>query len=173
MSNRKWTVYGRAGHFRAWGRYFHGNFWENYWLFSVYPQENERLFLVWPTIAQHIKLRNFCDRIGENSGCVLRALLKLFLNHGFSWFWLRIRVQLFKIRCPEAHSIKITFGSLFFQHSGIFRLPKMRCFQNTCMGRVRSCIVRTHLCEWFHSFGFAPNVARDRRRRWPVYDDRR
>ena len=50
-----------------------------------------------------------------------------------------------EIHCQEASSIKATFESLFFQPSGIFQPPKMKYFENTRVGQVRSCIVGAHL----------------------------
>ena len=53
-------------------------------LLAVYAPENAGVFLLWQTIVQRIKLPNVCNGIGENYGCVLRALLKLILKHFFS-----------------------------------------------------------------------------------------
>ena len=53
-------------------------------LLAVYAPENVRLFLVWPAIAQHVKIHFLQPHWRKFRICVLRALLKLFLKHYFS-----------------------------------------------------------------------------------------
>ena len=53
-------------------------------LLAVEAQENARLFLVWMTIVQRMKLQDVCNLIGKNHRCVLRAPSKLLLKINFS-----------------------------------------------------------------------------------------
>ena len=111
-------------------------------LCAVYAPEKAGIFLVWQTLIQHTKLQNVCNCIEKVADMCFASAFETYSEKLLFLILTQNKGSAFSnFHCKEASSIKATFGSFFFQPSGIFQPSKMKYFENTCVGQARSCIV--------------------------------